>query len=291
MKIAIVGNREKAGISEALLRLTGELERGRVHYCVEEELLPLFGGRSVPGGTRAVCFEGADLVIACGGDGTILAAARQVGAREIPVLGVNLGKLGFIAEVSPDEVEEAVREIVGGRYVVEDRLVLEATSPNRPGKVYHAVNDMVIDRARSPRIIDLQTYIDGVYAVTYRGDGLIVSTPTGSTAYALSNGGPIVTPTSSVIGITPISPHTLSGRPHVIPDHCAIRIVVGERKEEVLFSADGQTEEFFAPPAELVIGKAPYVLRLVKRVGRSYFEMLRAKLYWGQDPRGDQGRS
>jgi NAD+ kinase len=192
--------------------------------------------------------------------------------------------------VSPDEIEEAVREIIAGQTLIEDRLVLQATTPSRPGKVYHAVNDIVVDRSRSPRIIDLETYIDGAFAVTYRGDGLIVSTPTGSTAYALSNGGPIVTPTSRVIGITPISPHTLSGRPLVIPDTSAIRIVVGEHAHEVLLATDGQSEDLLSPPAEILIRKAPYALRLVKRKERSYFDMLRAKLYWGQDPRGREER-
>lgn len=290
MRIALIGNREKPGVGDAVARLTRELDRAGIPYLVQDDLAPLCNRGTLPGGSREQCVASAELVVAFGGDGTILAAARLVGERQLPILGVNLGKLGFIAEVSPDEIEESMRDFVAGRTVIEDRLVLEATTPSRPGKVYHAVNDIVVDRSRSPRIIDLETHIDGAFAVTYRGDGLIVSTPTGSTAYALSNGGPIVTPTSGVIGITPISPHTLSGRPLVIPDTSTIRIVVGEHAQEVLFATDGQTEEFFSPPAELLIRKAPYSLRLVKRKDRSYFSMLRAKLYWGQDPRAREER-
>jgi NAD+ kinase len=215
----------------------------------------------------------------------MLAVARLIGMRQVPILGVNLGKLGFLAELSPDDMEQAMGEIVAGQYLVEDRLVLHGSTPSKPGKTYFGVNDFVIGRSHSPRIIDIETSIDGAFAVTYRGDGLIISTPTGSTAYALSNGGPIVTPTSRVIGITPISPHTLSGRPLVVPDSSTIRIIIRSHTEEILFSADGQTEEFFTPPAELTVRKAAHSMRLVRRLEKSYFDVLRAKLLWGQDAR------
>jgi NAD+ kinase len=228
-----------------------------------------------------------DLVAAFGGDGTILAAARKVGSRGTPILGVNLGKLGFLAELGPEGLHQQIVDIINKRYVIEERLVLEAVSPNIPGKTLHAVNDIVVDKSRSSRVIDLEAHINNAYAVTYRADGLIVSTPTGSTAYALSNGGPIVTPTSSVIGITPISPHTLSGRPLIVPDTSVIRIVAQADSGEVLVSADGQEEAVSKPPVEVLIRKAAYRLRLVKRVDRTYFDVLRAKLLWGKDPRSE----
>jgi NAD+ kinase len=143
----------------------------------------------------------------------------------------------------------------------------------------------VVDKSRSSRVIDVETHIDGAFAVTYRGDGLIISTPTGSTAYALSNGGPIVTPTSNVFGITPISPHTLSGRPLIVPDTSVIRIVAHGASDEILLAADGQEEAFLKPPAEIIVRKADYVVRLVQRTDRSYFDVLRAKLNWGRDVR------
>jgi len=169
--------------------------------------------------------------------------------------------------------------------VIEERLVLKATLPSQPEKVFHAVNDFVVDKSRSSRLINLVTHINGAYAVTYRGDGLIISTPTGSTGYALSTGGPIVIPTSHVIGITPISPHTLNGRPLIIPDSSVIRVVVQSQAEEVLLSSDGQVEAFLKPPVEVIVQKGEYTLKLVKRVDRSYFDVLRAKLLWGQDAR------
>jgi NAD+ kinase len=198
---------------------------------------------------------------------------------------VNLGKLGFLAESSTEDLQRVLTDILEHRYMVEERLVLQATTTARPGTAIHAVNDIVVDKSRSSRLIDVETHIDDAFAVTYRGDGLIISTPTGSTGYALSNGGPIVTPTCRVLGITPIAPHTLNGRPLIIPESSVIRIVVHSHNDEVLLSADGQSELVARPPLEVIISRAPYPLRLVKRIDRTYFDVLRAKLFWGQDAR------
>lgn len=286
MRFGIIGNLQKPGLRDAVRRLMDRLTRSRTAFCLEKELALLVGAPAeVCASSLEECLASSDMMIALGGDGTILATARLVGQSEIPILGVNLGKLGFLAEISPEEMDEALGEILEHRYLVEERLVLEGTTPARPGKVYHAVNDFVVDKSRSSRIIDIETHIDGTFAVTYRADGLIISTPTGSTGYALSSGGPIVSPGSRVFGITPISPHTLSGRPIIVPDSGRIRVVVRAHSDEVLFSADGQIEEFLKPPAEINIRRADYALKLVKRMDRSYFDVLRAKLFWGQDAR------
>jgi NAD+ kinase len=292
MKFGIIGNIGKPGLSDAVTVLLTNLERSGLDYVIDERIASLLTkeGRHLVAGRIASeeeCVANVDLVAAFGGDGTILAAARKVGARGTPILGVNLGKLGFLAELGPEGLHQQIVDIINKRYVIEERLVLEASSPNIPGKTLHAVNDIVVDKSRSSRVIDLEAHIDNAYAVTYRADGLIVSTPTGSTAYALSNGGPIVTPTSSVIGITPISPHTLSGRPLIVPDTSVIRIVAQAESGEVLVSADGQEEAVSKPPVEVLIRKADYRLRLVKRVDRTYFDVLRAKLLWGKDPRSE----
>ncbi len=290
MKLAIIGNVQKPGLRDTVGLLIAQLDAVGIDYVVDEMVFALPGGEgsgvsSSHARSFADCINEADMIIAFGGDGTILAAAREVGARGTPILGVNLGKLGFLAELRPEEMQEAIGALLKQQYVVEDRLVLEATLPSLPGKVFRALNDVVIDKSRMPRLIDLETHIDGAFAVSYRADGLIVSTPTGSTAYALSNGGPIVTPTSNVIGITPISPHTLSGRPLVVPDSSTIRVVVHSDSEEVLVSIDGQVNSFLRPPIEVTIRKASHSVRLVKRVDRSYFDVLRAKLFWGKDAR------
>jgi len=289
MKFAIVGNIDKAGILEATLRLTRKLAASGIDFVVERKIAALAEPGSLLSGhveELERCLEGVDMVVAFGGDGTILWAARVVGTRGIPILGVNLGKLGFLAEFSSDDIEQAIADLAQGRYRVDERLALEATTPAAQGKTYTAVNDVVLDKSRSSRLIDVEVFIDGAYAVTYRGDGLIISTPTGSTAYALSNGGPIVTPNSDVIGITPISPHTLGGRPLIVPHASVIRVVVHAPGSEVLFSADGQEEALLAPPAEVVVRAASFPLRLVRRMDRTYFDVLRAKLLWGQDLRG-----
>jgi len=289
MKVAIFGNADKTGLREALLTLLARLEESDVEYAVDDALAPLVAGRTstVPGRIRSreACLDGAAMLVALGGDGTILAAARAVGRRATPILGINLGKLGFLAEVAPEEIERAVDDILAERYVVDVRLVIEAWTPTHPDKMVHAVNDIVLDKSRSSRVIDIETHIDGAFAVTYRGDGVIISTPTGSTAYALSNGGPIVSPGSDVIGITPIAPHSLSGRPLIVPASSVIRIVAHAESAEVLMSADGREEAFLVPPAEIVVRKADFTARLVRRKERSYFDLLRAKLHWGRDAR------
>lgn len=289
MKLAIFGNAEKPGMKDALLVLLARLEQSGMDYAVDDALATMVAGR--PGTapsrlrSREACLDGAHMLIALGGDGTILAAARAVGRRGTPILGVNLGKLGFLAELTPAELDRAVDDIRANKYVVDERMVIEVQSTTHPPKVVHAMNDIVLDKSRSSRVIDIETHIDGAFAVTYRGDGVIISTPTGSTAYALSNGGPIVTPGSDVIGITPISPHSLSGRPLIVPGSSVIRIVAHAESEELLLSADGQEESFLRPPAEISVRKSDYTVRLVKRTDRSYYDLLRAKLHWGRDAR------
>jgi NAD+ kinase len=290
MKFGIIGNLSKHGLPSVVQLLVETLNQHGMSFVIDKQIVALLEDKGIPLGTvdareREACARDVDIVVALGGDGTILAAAKTVGKSSIPILGVNLGKLGFLAEFAPEELKEALDDVVRHNFHVEERLLLEATTDSLPGQVLYAVNDIVIDKSRSARVIDIETYINGTFAVTYRGDGLIISTPTGSTAYALSNGGPIVTPTANVIGITPIAPHTLSGRPLVIPDTDTIRVVAYATANEILLSADGQESGVLEPPIEISIKKASHKLKLLKRVGKSYYEVLRAKLLWGKDAR------
>lgn len=291
MRFGIIGNLDKQGLINAVEALIRKLDSAGVEYVIEDGFVPLLGEslRKLKPGTlvsRDECVRTADTLVAFGGDGTMLAAARLVGAHGTPILGVNLGKLGFLAEVAPEDMLEAVDEVIAGRVIIEKRLVLEALVSQPASKVMFGLNDVVIDKSRSSRMIEVEVYINDAFAVNYRADGLIISTPTGSTAYALSSGGPIVVPTSNVIGITPISPHTLSGRPLIIPDTDTIRITTKAHMEEVLLSVDGQEEAILKPPVEVRIKRASHSVSLVKRMDGTYYDVLRAKLLWGKDARG-----
>ena len=299
MKFGIVGNLSKYELPTVVKLLVDSLKQYNADFVIDSKIVDLLAAKGIQlGSVNAVdhdsCIHGVDMLIAMGGDGTMLSAAREVGTDSIPILGVNLGKLGFLAEFAPDELKEAIENVIAEKYFVEERLLLEATTPSLPGEILYAVNDIVVDKSRSARVIDIETYINGTFAVSYRGDGLIISTPTGSTAYALSNGGPIVTPTANVIGITPIAPHTLSGRPLIVADTDVIRVVAYATSNEILLSADGQETGVIEPPIEIIIKKAGHKLKLVKRTDRSYYDVLRAKLLWGRDARSvkaerDQG--
>ena len=225
-----------------------------------------------------------DMMIAFGGDGTILSTARLVGRAAVPILGVNLGKLGFLAELSVDEVESFVDDILNNQHVIEDRSVIRVTAEGHDIQMF-GVNDVVIDKSNSSRVIDMETYVNNDYLVTYTGDGLIVATPTGSTGYSLASGGPIVVPASDVLTITPISPHTLTARSVIVPDSSVIRVSIESELQTVRVTADGQQEKIFTPPVNLFIQKADYTVKLVKRKDKSYYDVLRSKLMWGKDIR------
>ncbi len=288
MTFGIIGNLSKGGITEAVTVLVHHLEQAGMDYMIDDGLARLMkrSGKTFPAGRIATfeqCARKTDILVAFGGDGTMLAAARIVGTSGTPILGVNLGKLGFLAELSKEELKQELVDIVEKNYIIQERMVLEATSPQVPNRLFYGLNDIVLHKSRSPRVIEVAMYVDGAFAVSYRCDGVVVATPTGSTAYALSNGGPIMTPSTNAISITPISPHTLSGRPIVLPDSSRITLSA-ESDEELLVSADGQEEAFVKPLLTVEIKRAPYTTRLVKRKDRSYFDVLRAKLLWGKVP-------
>jgi NAD+ kinase len=289
MTFGIIGNLDKPELTEAVSLLLEKLERSGMDYIIEEQvaaLLEKHGHRVKATGKREACVSSVEMVVALGGDGTMLAAARLVGASGTPILGINLGKLGFLAELASAELQEAIGEIIDGKYRIERRLVLDVRVSQISGKVMYGLNDVVLNRSGSSRLIDVEVSINDAFAVSYRADGLIISTPTGSTAYALSCGGPIVVPTSSVIGITPISPHTLSGRPLIVPDTDLIRVITRDPTHELLISVDGQEEAVLRPPVDVYVRRAAHTVNLVKRQAGSYYDVLRAKLLWGRDARG-----
>lgn len=297
MKIGIMGNIAKKVLWQVTGKLIEKLKEGGASFVVERDLARWVNkesGEIVVGAKHTAPLaklpSKCNVLVAFGGDGTILSAARLVGRREIPILGVNLGKLGFLAEFALEDMEDWVSALLSGKYKVEERMVLEATTRSGKRKRFYGLNDIVIDKSGSSRVIDLQTYVNGEHLVTYTADGLIIATPTGSTAYSLATGGPIVVPESKAITLSPICPHTLTARPVIVPDNSVIRVVVEQAAKAVHITADGQVEEILRPPVEFLIRKASYSVKLVKRLDRTYYEVLRAKLMWGRDVRVDLTR-
>jgi NAD+ kinase len=226
-----------------------------------------------------------DLLIVLGGDGTLLAAARAVGERAVPLLGVNLGTLGFLAETSGEALFEALDGALEGRLVVAERMRLEVVV-ERGGEVVErqlALNDAVIGKSALSRMIDLETRADGAFVTTYHSDGLIVATPTGSTAYSLSAGGPILLPEGRSIVLTPICPHTLTQRPLVLPGSCRIEILVLDtRGGDVHLTVDGQIGVRLEEGDRLRVVRSEHPARLLVSPGRSRFAVMREKLRWGE---------
>lgn len=225
-----------------------------------------------------------DMIVVLGGDGTMLNAARLVCEKGVPILGVNLGGLGFITEVRKEELSDAMDKTLSGEYSIEDRMMLTAHI-HRHGEMiaeYTVLNDVVINKGALARIIDLETYINKAYVTIFKVDGLIVSTPTGSTAYSLSAGGPVLYPTLDCIALTPICPHTLTNRPTVLPDDVLIEIILKSVSEDVFLTLDGQVGFSLRKDDVVEIKKSPFKTRLVIPFERDYFQILRTKLKWGE---------
>jgi NAD+ kinase len=291
MTFGILGNIGKPALKEVLHHLLELLRRERIPYVLPDELARWASAHGAGDliEPSIICTaeelpRRCDMVLACGGDGTILTAARLVGRQGIPILGVNLGKLGFLAEVSVGDLDQAIADVVAGRYLIDERMTLQISSKAFGNDLY-ALNEFVVDKGSSARVVGLETFVNNDYLVTYAADGIIVTTPTGSTAYSLASGGPIVTPKSAVITINPISPHTLTARAVVVPDDSAIRIVVKSASKPVHFTADGQEEGSTDAPVEFTVRRSPHPVRLVKRGKHTYYDLLRAKLMWGRDIR------
>ncbi|GBD07722.1 NAD kinase [bacterium HR21] len=257
------------------------LERG-FEVCLPAEFAPYMGRQLLSRLlVHPIAHVGdiADLILVFGGDGTMLAAAQQFLQSGIPLMGINVGKLGFLAEFGVHELEGALDALLHGTYRVVDRTVLEAEVRQ---KRFYALNEVVIEKHASPRMVRLRAHVNEHHIADYRADGLIVTTPTGSTAYSLSCGGPIIAPNARVLCLTPICPHMLTLRALVIPDDCRIRIEVLSDDGAVLVP-DGQRQEPLAPGDSVTVHLAPYVLKLVKHAESSYFDLLRRKLLWAAD--------
>lgn len=227
-----------------------------------------------------------DFVISMGGDGTFLKAASRVGVKGTPVIGINMGRLGFLADIPSVEIEDALDDVLNGKFTIENHAVIqiETDAEAISGSPY-ALNDIAILKRDNASMISVRACINGEYLVTYQADGLVVSTPTGSTAYSLSNGGPIIVPKAGILCLTPVAPHSLTIRPIVIPDDSEITLTVESRSHNYLVAVDGRSERL-REGTKVTIRKAPHSIRMIKRDSRRYFSTLREKLMWGADNRG-----
>lgn len=268
-------------IIEHLWRFLTERGIELVAEPIVEEMAPGCGAALVP---REDLPSTIDLLIVMGGDGTMLAAARLMGGRRIPVLGVNFGGLGYLTEFTLEEVFPALERLLAGEAFIDSRRMLDAFV-YRAGRCvaeYSVLNDAVVNKSALARIIQIECWIDGASVTTFRADGLIVSTPTGSTAYSLSAGGPIVHPSVAAIVITPICPHMLTNRPLVISDASEVKLLLRTPREEVTLTLDGQVGFALQVEDEVVVRKSAKTFDLISPMNKNYFQVLRDKLYWGK---------
>ena len=289
LRFALFGNAFQARKSVAIQHITDILkahgaevliDRPYYEFLVRDQHLDIW---------HTDVFDGenftADFAVSLGGDGTFLNAASRVGAKDIPMLGVNMGRLGFLADVLPSEVSMAFEEIYNDTYKIDEHSVIQAgaVGEHLSGCPF-ALNDIALLKRDMAAMISVRCSIDGEYLVTYQADGLIISTPTGSTAYSLSNGGPIIVPSAQNLCITPVAPHSLNIRPIVINDNNEIELDVESRSHNFLIAIDGRSEKL-TDKTKVVIRKAPYQVKIVKQHNAHYFSTLRDKLMWGADQR------
>lgn len=288
--IGLIGKYGDPSVAAALTeRIADCLRQQQLRVLLDESSAGLMPGDKVEVVDRRTLGRECDLAIVLGGDGTLLNAARSLVDCRVPVLGINLGRLGFLADVSPSEIPDSLLDILAGRFREEERSLLHARII-RNGRLLtqtDALNDVVVHKREVARMIEVDAYIDGQFLNAYRADGLIISTPTGSTAYALSGGGPIIHPALETVLLVPICPHSLTHRPIVVGADSEIEILLnatGSTQTQV--TCDGQISLPLNLGDRVVIRKKRRKLRLIHPVNHDYFQLLRAKLNWGVYPEG-----
>ena len=290
LKFAIFGNEYQAKKSTSIEKILDYLAQKGAEIYVENAYYEFLTRSQHIDVKAAGVFEDynfdVDYVISMGGDGTFLKAASRVGAKGTPIIGVNMGRLGFLADVLPGEVEAALDSLYAGECQIEEHVVIqvEAEGGVLAGNPF-ALNDIAVLKRDDASMISIRTQVDGEFLVNYQAAGLIVTTSTGSTAYNLSNGGPIIIPQSSSLCLTPVAPHSLNIRPVVINDTAEITLDVESRSHNYLVAIDGRSERM-TEGTRLVIRKAAHTIKIVKQRNQRYFSTLREKLMWGADQRG-----
>lgn len=280
-QIALLGRYDDERVSAPMAALSRHLQNRGATVRAEDRVAPLIAAQSCGTVERAVAE--ADLAIAIGGDGTMLYAAPLAARHDVPILGVNRGRLGFLADLGPEEMVEGVDDVLAGRYTVVSRLMLNAFLPGKAEPACLALNDIVLQKVDVGRMLEFETWIDGGFVNTHGGDGLIVASPTGSTAYALSCGGPILAPQLEAMVLVPVCPHTLSDRPIVIHSGQEVELRMGHRREgDAQITADGHMLGRLAPGESVRIAAATQRVNLIHPPRHDHYQMLRQKLRWGR---------
>jgi|TARA_B110000263_G_C15265910_1_gene491097 NAD+ kinase len=291
-KIGLWGHLGETGVAEPALEIFTQLRVLGLDVLIPDQ-------ENIPTGFRnATCVPAdqlgaeVDLIIAVGGDGTMLHAARRSATYSVPLLGVNRGRLGFLTDISPELMAETIGAVISGDYIAETRLMLQAkiTSTNKTLGPMLALNDVALKTVHTGHMQDFRTYVDGEYVNTHGGDGLIIATPTGSTAYALSCGGPIIQPDVDALVIVPIAPHTLSDRPLVVRSSSQIVVRIEPRldHQSATVACDGEDLGEMSKEETLTISMSEKTVQLLHPQGHSYYELLRSKLSWGQNNRAQR---
>jgi NAD+ kinase len=282
-RVGLVAKPHAHGLSELLHRLLPWLAQRDVEVFLDKDTAAAVGETAAY--DKSALPDLVDGMVVLGGDGTLLSVARLLEERDLPVLGVNLGSVGFLTEITVSELFPTLEKVLDGRYTVQERIRLK-TFLHRQGECVSqptVLNDVVINKGTLARIINLETYVDDLYLTTYRADGLIVSTPTGSTAYSMAAGGPILYPNIQALILTPICPYTLGQRPLVLPDTVKIEVMLQTPNEDVLVTLDGQVGTTLRHRDVVEIRRATHPLKLIHPMQRDYyFHILRQKLKWGE---------
>jgi NAD+ kinase len=285
-KIGVIANARKEKAPECINRLRSWVRERGIEVILEKEIADKMG--ETGGVDRKELGALADLVIVFGGDGTLLMAARSVRTFHVPILGVNLGSFGYLTVVNLNEMQGVLERILEGDYHTDSRMMLDVAFHNAGGLAgeYSVLNDIVINRGNLSRMVEVETIVNDRYLTTYRADGLIISTPTGSTAYSLSAGGPIVSPELDSVIINPICPHTLTNRPVILPGNARLRAILWTKDQGAMLTLDGQISVTMKPGDSICVKKSKYTANLVASPERDHFQILRSKLGWGGLPSG-----
>jgi len=283
--IGIIANLTKDEAAQTVIEVSKWLQDKNINLLITKDCAAALSLSGCEALDSKELISRSDCLIVFGGDGTLLNIARMTGAGNVPILAVNLGSLGFLTEVTLDELYPALTKVLNGDFQLDERMMLRATVHNENEDKIEAqsvaLNDAVIRQGAFSRIVSLETYIDNEHVATYGADGLIIATPSGSTAHSLSAGGPIVHPGLSAFILTPICPHTLTVRPHIVSAESCVSIIIRSRHSNIMLTMDGQEAFDLHPDSVVEISKASETIKLIRSHKRSYYEVLKTKLKWG----------